>query len=539
MDNQKPNILLITCDQLRSDYVGCYGADFMETPNIDTLAQEGCLYENAYSPNPVCIPARHNILTGLTARHHGFDDNYFGPEAKSMPWYLPTFPQILSDSGYETIAIGKMHFKPERRMNGFDYFLNMNELPPTRESDQYAMYLKEQGYGNLGALHGVRTCLYMQPQRSLVPAEHHGSTWVADRVIDYLDETRGRMPFLMWAGFIHPHPPLDVPDEYADMYKGKIPNPARSVTPLCELAKENIPLACQYNEDVLTRTRELYAASVSFADYNIGRIIAKLRELDLYDNTLILFTSDHGEMLGDLGTYQKFLPYDASSKIPFIIRFPEKVAPGTTDKRFVDLNDILPTFLDAGRTAYPADYDLPGESVFVKNGVKNRRLQYAEHQKDSRRWCMIRDERYKYVYHYGDHEQLFDMAGDPQETTNLLWECDDPQILSIRDHMKDALLAYEKRYGLKDCIVDGTFAARTPFEQEMYYECNFPFFIDMLVKDGEKEAMNDYAAEILKAIEKEPSVKLELNHTYEILSDLGYSDEYIEDLIRRAKEQGN
>lgn len=161
MKDTRPNILLITCDQLRYDYVGAYGCDFIETPNIDRLAGEGCLFVNAYSPNPVCIPARHNLLTGLTARHHGFDDNYFGESAKAAPYYLPTFPQILSDSGYETVAIGKMHFQPERRMNGFDYFYNMNELPPTREADDYAMFLKEKGYGHLSSPHGVRTCLYM------------------------------------------------------------------------------------------------------------------------------------------------------------------------------------------------------------------------------------------------------------------------------------------------------------------------------------------------------------------------------------------
>ena len=125
-DDTRPNILLITCDQLRSDFVGAYGADFMRTPNIDRLAEEGCLYENAYSPNPVCIPARHNMLTGLTAKHHGYDDNYFDAVAKPCPWQLPTFPQILSDGGYETIAVGKIHFQPERRHTGFDFFYNMD-----------------------------------------------------------------------------------------------------------------------------------------------------------------------------------------------------------------------------------------------------------------------------------------------------------------------------------------------------------------------------------------------------------------------------
>lgn len=539
MKDTRPNILLITCDQLRYDYVGAYGCDFIETPNIDRLAGEGCLFVNAYSPNPVCIPARHNLLTGLTARHHGFDDNYFGESAKAAPYYLPTFPQILSDSGYETVAIGKMHFQPERRMNGFDYFYNMNELPPTREADDYAMFLKEKGYGHLSSPHGVRTCLYMQPQRSLVPEKYHGSAWVADRAIDYLDSNRGRMPFLMWAGFIHPHPPFDIPESYAGLYQGKVGAPARSETPLSTLAQENITLGCLENPEALNRVRELYASAVTFADHQIGRIMEKLRELDLYENTVIVFTSDHGEMLGDLGTFQKFLPYDASCRIPMIVRYPSRLQAGTKEERFVDLNDILPSFLDAAGVRYPADYDLPGESFFVKEGVKNRRYQYAEHQHGSKRWCMIRDERYKYVYYFGDEEQLFDMVRDPKETRNLLYGKAEPEILQIRGRLKEVLTAYESRYGLKDGVVGGELVKREAYQMTHYYETNAPEFPSMLVRPEEKAAMMKYDDEILAALKGEKSVKLSENHTKEILKQIGYEDEWIDCLIERAGRQGN
>ena len=106
---KKPNILLITTDQQRYDTIAAMGYDFMVTPNLDRLAAEGCCYPNAYSNNPVCMAARHNIITGLTARHHGFDDNYFEENPKVIPYNLPTFPQLLSDAGYDTIAVGKMH----------------------------------------------------------------------------------------------------------------------------------------------------------------------------------------------------------------------------------------------------------------------------------------------------------------------------------------------------------------------------------------------------------------------------------------------
>ncbi len=545
-DNTRPNILLITCDQLRSDFVGCCGSDFISTPNIDRLAEEGCVFENAYSPNPVCIPARHNLITGLTAKHHGFDDNYFAASAKPCPWNLPTFAQILNDDGYETIAIGKMHFQPERRAVGFDYFYNMDELPHTREEDDYAMYLKEIGYGHLQSVHGVRTCLYMQPQRSLIPEEHHGSAWVANRAIQYLEESEGRRPFLMWAGFIHPHPPFDIPEDWADLYNGKIPKPVSSVTPLSTLAEENKQLGCAFNDEVKQRMRELYASALTFADHQIGRIIDKLRELDLLDNTLVVFTSDHGEMLGDLDTFQKFLPYDASAKIPMVVRYPKRLKAGERRSYFVDLNDMLPTFLDVSGTTYPADYELPGESIFVEHGHKNRKYQYIEHQRDNKRWCCLRDERYKYVYYYGDAEQMFDMQEDPKETINVLYGIDESaedertkEILVARDRLKEALLSYERRYGLPGYATAEGFKKMEPYKLFPYYETNFPQFPKMARKK-EAEGFDNYNDEILEAIKHEPSVKLSLNHAEEILKDFGgYSDEKMEELKQKAMAQGN
>lgn len=536
----KPNILLITCDQLRWDFVGAYGCEFIDTPNIDRLAREGRLFENAYSPNPVCIPARHNLLTGLTARHHGFDDNYFGTQAKPCPYYLPTFPQILSDNGYETIAIGKMHFQPERRATGFDYFYNMDELPRTREEDDYALYLKEQGYAHLRSVHGVRGCLYMQPQRSLVKEEQHGSHWVADRVIDFLDGNRGRQPFMMWAGFIHPHPPFDVPEAWADLYQGKVPPARESTTPISTLAEENKTLACLQSPEAVNRARELYAAAVSFVDYNIGRIVERLEQLELLDQTMIVFTSDHGEMLGDLGTYQKFLPHDPACKIPLIVRYPAKAEAGSREAGFADLNDILPTLIAEGGAAYPADYELPGESLFAENPVKDRSVQYVEHQRGSKRWCSLRNCRYKYVYYYGDKEQLFDMYEDPYETTNLLYGNVSSEIEDIHNHLRRKLIEYEGRYGLEGGIVNGDFEKRPAYELKPYYETNFPIFPQHLVRPEDISALGDYSDEILAAIRHEPTVKLRENHTEEILRDWGgYSGEAIEKLLERAARQGN
>ena len=321
--NKSPNILLLMTDQQRHDTINAAGYNYMKTPNLnlDKLVEEGCLYSNAFSPNPICIPARHNLLTGLPARFHGFADNDFD---HVIPYKLPTKAQLLSDSGYVTRAIGKMHFFPRCRHNGYDRIEFMEEVPRYREEDDYAMYLKEVGLGHIQNIHGVRNLLYMVPQRSLIPEEHHGTTWVADRAINFIKNNRGRRPFFLKASWIAPHPPFDVPDSFADLYKDtNIPEPHFSERRVPSLMEENKYIGDIPNEKYLRRMRELYYSAITHVDYNIGRILTALEEIGEMDNTFIIFLSDHGELLGDYNAYQKGLPYDSCSRIPFIIRYPE------------------------------------------------------------------------------------------------------------------------------------------------------------------------------------------------------------------------
>lgn len=536
MSKDTPNILLLTTDQQRFDTINAAGFNFLKTPNIDRLAKEGCTFRNAYSPNPVCIPARHNLLTGLPARYHNFDDNYFA-ETRNIPYNLPTFSQILSDAEYDTIAIGKMHFQPYRRHNGFHKLHLMDEIPRYREDDEYAMYLKEQGLGHIQSIHGVRHLLYMLPQRSIVPEEHHGSKWVADKTIEYLDANRGRRPFLIWTGWIAPHPPFDVPDRLADLYKdADIPEPHISKTPLSTLAVENAHIADYPNEKYLRRARELYYAAITHVDENIGRILDKLEEIGELDNTLIIFTSDHGEILGDYGTYQKFLPYDSSAKIPMIMRYPKLVKPGSFRDDFVDLNDILPTMLDVANVDYPSEIELPGASVFKDS--KDRNYQYIEHNKGNKRWISLRDKSYKYNYYYGGgYEELFDMVNDPHETFNLLYENPTEEALKSKDRLRRKLVEYEEKYGLGGCVNDGDIIKLEPYKKIEYRETNFPIMAKELVRQEEIDELTPMYVEVLKATEKEPIVNLkELDlKTWQEFG--GYSDEIVQEMIRRDEER--
>lgn len=535
--SDRPNILLITTDQQRYDTVSALGYPHMHTPNLDRLVQEGCAFRNAYSPNPVCMAARHNILTGLTARYHGFDDNYFD-EARAIPYNLPTFPQILTDGGeYDAIAIGKMHFQPCRRHNGFSRMELMEEIPRCRDDDDYALFLKQKGYSHIQSLHGVRHLLYMQPQQSFLPEECHGTRWVADRAISYIEENAGKRPFLAWVSFIAPHPPLDVPERFSNLYFGRtIPDAVESETPLSKLAQENSGIADYPSSQYLRRFRELYYSAISYVDENIGRILDTLVKVGELDNTLIIFTSDHGEMLGDHGTYQKFLPYDGAAKIPMIMRYMKKLKPGSVCDEFMDLNDLFPTILDVAGCSYTGKWKLPGESVFSIDREKDREYQYVEYGHGNRRWISLRNQRFKYNYYYGGgYEELFDMELDPYERRNLLLCNCDEKVVVVKKQLYERLVQYETEYGLEGYVEDGKLKVLEDYQIHYYQEMNFPMHTKML-QTSEQKMLLPMQTEIRMAIEREPVVQIGELKLDEFKKNSGLSEAEVEKLVRAARD---
>jgi len=519
----KPNILLLMTDQQRFDTIQAGGYEHMHTPNLDRLVKEGCLYTHAYTPNPICLPARHNVLTGLPSRYHGFPDNM--PNAITKP-ELPTIPRILSDHGYDTRVIGKMHFRPARRHNGFNKMELMEELPNTREEDEYAMYLKDVGWGHVQNIHGVRNLLYMVPQRSLIPEEHHGTKWVADKTISFLLANGGRQPFFLWTSWIAPHPPFDVSDRFAEMYKdADLPKPHQTKTPLAALTQENAMMGDLPDENYVRGMRDVYYGAISMVDEQVGRILDTLEQIGQLDNTLIIFTSDHGELLGDYGLYQKWNPYDSCARIPFIVRYPKKLAPGSVYESFVDLNDILPTVLDLVDLEYPADYPLPGESLFTETPTKDRDWQYVEYAEGNRRWISIRNESHKYNYYYGGgFEQLFDLVADPHETTNLLHDQYPPEVAVIRERMRAKLIEYERAWGLEGYVGDDDLKIGEPYQPHPQRNEAYPRFPKKIIDQAERAQMNDFIEEIAAAVADEPLVQLSDLDVSAWQENLGISD---------------
>lgn len=475
----KPNILIVLADQQRYDTIGELGFNHMITPNFDRLAKEGCSFTYAHSHNPVCMPARHDLLTGMTGRAHGYFQNAGGKPMKD--YGIPTLPRILSQNGYRTASIGKMHFFPVKEHHGYGDRLTMEEIPKLLEDDDYAMFLKANGDGHVQNIHGVRPLAYHTPQQSLVKDENYETAWVENQTINWLEQN-GDNPFFLFVGYIKPHPPWNIPAKYQGIYQdAAIP----AAIPKARYYPEDPNHNSWYGDDdsntQLRKHQEAYYTAVSMVDESFGKIIEHLRTTGKLDNTLVIYTSDHGEMLGDRGYYSKSVPYESAVRIPLLVRYPEVFEPGTTNEDFVDLLDILPTCLDVAGVKYPqCDYKLYGSSIADTAVGKNRQIITASNGYiNKNRWVMARNKDYKYIYNFNQgYEEMYYLALDPHETNNII---DSLRGGDAYNMLKTAAIAYESAEGPDGAVVNGNFTKsdnqrNVGFENGKYHKwCNDQF----------------------------------------------------------------
>jgi len=457
---KKSNFLIVVTDQQRFDTISAAGYPYMDTPNMDKLVKEGCLFENAYSPDPICIPARHSLITGMTPKYHGFFDNG-GTSIKDNG--IPTLGRIFSENGWHTAAIGKSHFVPPTNHHGYDELLLMEELPEDVEDDEYLKTLRNNGYSELRNIHGVRTMLYHEPQIALVPDELHGTTWLGNYASDWIEKNQHR-PWLLTLGWIKPHPPWNVPKSQLNRYKDKdLPNPhPQAVCP--PFPQDALNYGWDDNDEEKRRIREAYYTSISMVDDAFGVVMNTLENTNLLDDTFIIFTSDHGEMLQDRGMYQKMVPYESASRIPFVIRYPKHFKGGSVDSRFIDLMDILPTLMESAGIDYNykecnEKYTLSGGSLLSNSkncGKRNRDIQISEFARGKYRWIMARDKQYKFIHFYcGNKEYLYDLNNDLGESNNLIGQSNCPK--DVLKKLKDAAIEHELNLGISENIEDNTF----------------------------------------------------------------------------------
>ncbi len=517
MADDRPNILLLFTDQQRYDALGCMGNPHILTPNLDRLAGQGCLYRYAYSPNPVCIPARYCLLTGQRSVVH----RYYQNQGHPLDPGIPTLPRILSGAGYHTEAIGKMHFQPSREHHGFARMQLMEETPDHRQDDEYLMYLRSVGYGHIRHAHGVRHLLYHQPQQSLLPEEHHGTRWVADRTIEFLRTNRNRRWFC-WSGWIAPHPPLNAVPRWAEFYRGReVPPPnRRDNETLSQFMAGKSWFADMHTATPqrLRRSTQSYYAQVSFIDEQIGRILAELEQLGLADTTLVMFTSDHGELLGDHWGWQKQCSYEPVARVPMIVRFPGRVPAGSVDERFVDLLDVLPTFAEAAGAAIStsatmggrsgATPSFPGDSLLHPRGHRDRSCQFLECHEGPARWISLRDKRFKYTcwFHNG-YEELWDLRSDPDELHNLVVEGMNTEQQAARVEFRRRLINWERAHGPAPIEEDlPNFGIPEWFG--MRHNAQFPDWPANLVDPDEQARINPVEREVVDVLANEPDVQV-------------------------------
>jgi arylsulfatase len=447
----RPNILLITTDQQRFDTIHALGNPSIFTPHLNWLAAQGIAYTRAYVDCPVCAPSRATLMTGRHAHTNGMRANSSNEACLSQN---PTLPGILSAAGYQTRAIGKMHFDPIRAHHGFQHI----ELP----LDYHRAMARRGTDIGVPKDHGIGEN-EMEPVFSTVP-EHLSSTrWFVQRTIDFIETRDPTRPFFSWLSFPKPHAPFDCDPRYWALYDNiDLPEPVHGdwsrriddMPPDLTTPSRILANAHRFSARQLRNIRRAYYACITQIDYNLGCLFARMRELGHLEDTWILFTSDHGEMLGDhhLGAKGVFL--EPSAHVPMLIRPPAKSwTPHPLQNQRCDslacAADILPTCLAIAGVPVPDTAKLDGlDLLAVQRGDTHRDRILG---RCDNRHAVI-ETRFKYLFFArGGHELLFDLASDPLEQHNLAADpTHAPTLARLRIHMIEHLKRHEPA-----AVVDG------------------------------------------------------------------------------------
>jgi len=427
----KPNILYLMTDQHRSDCLGCAGNNIIKTPNLNSLAADGILSSNAYTSTPSCTPARSAILTGLSPWHHGMLG--YGRVAEQYPFELP---RAVRDAGYYLFGIGKMHWYPQKSLRGYHGLL-VDESGRAETPDfvsDYRLWFRQQAPDLDPDATGIGWNDYRAKSYAL-PEHLHPTTWTGDRAVEFIEGYSRQEPFLLKVSFARPHSPYDPPQRFLDMYSADdMPAPYIGDWASRHASHEKPPNPSLWHGDIGIRqakeSRRAYYGSVTFIDEQIGRILAALKKRNLYDDTLILFFADHGDMLGDHHLWRKTYAYEGSARIPMILRWPRSESirrqRGGKLSQPVELRDVLPTFLDVAGAPVPTHLDGRSLLELVCGQTGNWRLFIdLEHSMcySNDHWTALTDGRQKYIYHaYDGSEQLFDLGEDPGESHDLAGE---------------------------------------------------------------------------------------------------------------------
>lgn len=472
-NTSRPNVLLLMTDQHRADLMTCAGNDLVPTPNMDRIAARGLRFENTYCPYPVCTASRMSLLSGLYSHNTGAINN-----RDRLDWRYRTMAHHFADHGYLTSLIGKMHFN-DAQTHGFTSYLSINDWlmylgPKVRHyANEIANHSLNDGFFNsvvdTGSGFPDASPLWNGPSpwvghvdkwdfsttASALDPEDHLDMFVARESVKFLREYQDQ-PFFLVSSFMKPHPPFYPPREWAEQF------PPESVEMLDmgdisqypEHMQARIAKTQGMGEKRLRFHKAGYLGNVAFVDYCIGQVLDGLEELGLAENTIVVYTSDHGEMGGEHGLYQKFCMFEPAVKVPLIVSYPDHLPEGQVTAALTEYLGLYPTLSDLCELPAPErttlvdfegacetmdahsfadvarDANAAGpEAAFSEHGLRSSIPQY-----------LVRTERYKYVYNDGGScHELYDLENDPGEMANLI---NNPDCASIRDDLQDRLFAW-------------------------------------------------------------------------------------------------
>lgn len=454
---KKPNIILFMADQLRYDALGCYGNTQIHTPNIDKIALNGSVFDNHFIQNPVCSPSRCTILTGRYPKNHGTRDNGIPLRDEEI-----TFPEVLRNNGYRTAAIGKMHFTTQfvPKENEEDdwpedqYGFDVVHTTCDTKTGEYLDWLKSVSPRDYEVvkMQGERKAkedrasaadkdLSGPPQvyPSEINPKYHQSAWIADQTISFINEADENQPFFALCSFVDPHHPFDPPAPYSTMYDpDKLDEPIYQEDELLDkpphFMRHRVGHGCsneKYDYQRLSRhdwgcVKAAYYGMISLVDDNIGRVLNAIEEKGIENDTLILFTNDHGELLGDHGLLFKGpFHYDSIIKAPMILKWPGVIPKGSRYKQITEHVDIMATILDYAGAMAPQGMQGMSMAPILRGDVGAGRS-YALTEFNCYDWGLnvktIVGRKYKLTYYAGEaFGELYDRDKDPNEFTNL-WE---------------------------------------------------------------------------------------------------------------------
>ena len=435
---QGNNILFIMADEHNYNCINQLGNDFIITPNIDSLVKEGTTFTSAYTPSPLCVPARASLATGTYVHTNKYWDGAHAYDAR-----VPGWQHVLRDNNVNVTSIGKLHYKDRTIDTGFtetiepmhlkdglgDLFgLLREEMPP---KDACKRLSEELGRGD---------CEYLEYDRL-----------ITNKAIEWIRKQKKRekpdSPWVLFVSFVSPHYPLIAPPDFYDLYndanlpydnyqnlsKNKLHSWVKGI-------RESWPYDDYMDEEKRKIAVQAYYGMCSFMDSNVGKLLSELKQCDIYDDTTIIYASDHGESLGNRGLWGKMTMYEDSASIPLIIKGPN-FKKNRMCKTPVTLNDLYPTIFDILSLDHVAsEANIDGESLRAianKTYDKNRCVLSEYHGAGSYGGAfMLRMGDYKYIYYVGHQPEVFDIKSDPNEKQNL---ANDPSFRSLVDMLDNAL----------------------------------------------------------------------------------------------------